>query len=71
MRGKKHINPRCADCGSSDIVLEGQGVWDASIRGWVIVSPNTQEVDGAVMPIDDTENFFCANCVESVGVLMG
>ena len=30
---KKVNAPRCADCGSSNIVLEGQGVWDASVDG--------------------------------------
>jgi hypothetical protein len=59
---------RCADCGSTDLVLEGQGVWDASLNIWIIPEPPTEEINGVRYPLDDTAQFFCRQCGEGVGV---
>ena len=64
----KVTRPRCADCGSTDIVLEGQGVWDASLNIWVIPEPRSEEINGACYLLDDTAQFFCRQCGEAVGV---
>lgn len=60
--------PRCANCGGTDIVLEGQGEWDASLNLWVIPEPPTHEISGAHHPLDDTAQFFCRECGGGVGV---
>jgi hypothetical protein len=65
---KKVNRPRCADCGSTNIVLEGQGEWDASIQAWAMRQPRTIDIDGAAFPIDETESFFCRVCRDIVGL---
>lgn len=60
---------RCAECGSSDIVLEGQGVWNDEEQSWIIPEPDLEEINGVCYPIDETSLFFCRSCHDAVGCL--
>ena len=64
-------NLRCADCGSSDVVLEGQGLWDKAAQSWIIPAPDMEDVNGVLHPQDDTANFFCRICGDGVSVNAG
>lgn len=58
----------CAECGSDDIVLEGQGVWSDQEQCWIIPEPDLEDISGICYPIDDTTLFFCRVCKDAVGV---
>ena len=64
-------NLRCADCGTNDVVLEGQGKWDAELQRWVIRDMAMDENEGEFWPADGTANFFCRACKDICSVRVG
>ena len=64
-------NLRCADCGTDDVVLEGQGKWNAELQRWVIRDMAMDENEGEFWPADETANFFCRACGDICSVRVG
>lgn len=64
-------NLRCADCGTDNIVLEGQGVWDAELKHWVIPDQIIELVGDEFYLSDDSSNFFCRACKDICPVKVG
>lgn len=64
--------PRCADCGSSAITLQGACVWHLPSQSWRAVQPDlAQGADGAFRPQETTHSFHCQDCEAPVGVRFG
>ena len=64
-------NLRCADCGSNNIVLEGQGVWNAELEHWIIPDQEMELIGDEFYPVDDATSFFCRTCKDICSVNMG
>jgi hypothetical protein len=64
-------NLRCADCGTDDILLQGQAKWDGELKRWIIPKMAMDETEGEFSPADDTANFFCRACGNTCPVRMG
>lgn len=64
--------PRCADCGSSAVILEGQCVWHLPTQAWRAVQPQLDTAsDGTMTVRDPRSGFFCQDCETNVAVKMG
>lgn len=64
--------PRCADCGSSAGVLEGQCVWHLPSQSWRAVQPKLeQSSSGLITATDPRIGFFCQDCETHVAIKMG
>jgi hypothetical protein len=69
---KSRQRPRCADCGSSAVTLHGACVWHLPTQTWRAIQPALEQGgDGAFRPKNQSENFFCQDCEEAVGVRFG
>jgi transposase-like protein len=69
---KSRQRPRCADCGSSAVTLQGACVWHLPSQSWRAVQPElTQGADGAFRPKSQTDHFTCQDCEAAVGVRFG
>lgn len=64
-------NLRCADCGTDDILLEGQGKWNAELQHWVIPDQSMELVGDGLWPVDDATSFFCRACGNICPVKLG
>ena len=67
---KEHVRvrPRCAQCGSADVVLEGPATWDKSAQIWRTIQPRLSEAQGTRWPQGGRARFVCRDCCETVGV---
>ena len=64
--------PRCADCDSSAVVLEGQCVWHLPSQSWRAVQPKLeQSSSGLITATDPRIGFFCQDCETHVAIKMG
>lgn len=61
---------RCAECGSTDIVLEGQGLWSVDAQSWIIPEPEIEDISGVTYAVDETSLFFCRACGDGVGIII-
>ena len=69
---KSRQRPRCADCRSSAVVLEGQSVWHLPSQSWRNVQPKLeQSPTGKITATDPRVGFFCQDCEGYVAVIMG
>ena len=69
---KSRQRPRCADCGSSAVTLQGNCVWHLSSQTWRAVQPElAQGDDGASRPQYGGGNFFFKDREDKVGLRFG
>ena len=63
--------PRCADCGSSAIILQGECVWHLPSQAWRAVQPKLeQSPSGLITATDKSVGFFCQDCETNVAIRM-
>ena len=64
--------PRCADCGSSAVILGGECVWHLPTQSWRAVQPKLeQSLSVTITATFRRVGFFCQDCETHVAIKMG
>ena len=64
--------PRCADCGSSAIICEGEMVWHMAAQEWRALQPTLDRTEsGLCTAREPRTGFFCRDCETNVAIRFG